>query len=190
MIRVKKKNVLIAAIIGVMIFLCIYGVTPLDVTNDYWIFTYYDEHDIVQHYVGWLAFRNSDWEFPLGLANNIAYGDGTIISFLDSIPIVAIFFKLFRNFLPSTFQYFGLYTLLCYILQCIAAYKLLYYKTKNSLYSLLGCTLFGFAPVLMERAFRHTALGSQWIILFALYLYLKNRDKPNMHTYIGYCALE
>lgn len=28
----------------------------------------YDEGDIVQHYSGWLAYKNSPWKFPLGLA--------------------------------------------------------------------------------------------------------------------------
>lgn len=69
----------------------------------------YDESDIIQHYSGWLAFRNSEWSFPLGLAKDMAIEDGTYISFTDSIPWVAIFFKLFNQFLPETFQYFGLY---------------------------------------------------------------------------------
>lgn len=32
------------------------------------------------------------------------------------------------------------------------------------------------SPILMERALRHTALGSHWLVLFAMYAYFKCRD--------------
>ena len=98
---------LIAAFIGIGAFLLIYGMTPLDVTNDAWIMAGYDETDIIQHYSGWLAFRNSDWTFPLGIASDMAVGQGTCISYTDSIPWVAIVCKLFRGILPETFRYFA-----------------------------------------------------------------------------------
>ena len=41
---------------------------------------------------------------------------------------------------------------------------------------LLGALLFCMLPTLWERAFRHTALASQWLILFALYFYLEYRQ--------------
>ena len=186
----KIGTYIVAAGIGFLIFLIIYGWTPLNVQNDAWIMAGYDEVDIKQHYAGWLAFRNSRWTFPLGMAENMAVGTGTIISFTDSIPWVAIFFKLFRNALPETFQYFGLYTVLCYILQAIAAFKILYGRTKNMFYSYIGIILFCFAPILMERAFRHTALGSQWLILFSIYLYLEHCRKAEGKTYIWYLLLE
>lgn len=187
--RLKSRILLILLpfIIGIMIFTLIYGFSPLNITNDRWILSGYDETDIIQHYAGWLAYRNSEWKMPLGMADNMSVGTGTIISFTDSIPIVAIICKAFRRFLPDTFQYFGIYTLLCYILQSIAAFKIIHLKTQNIVYSTIGIFLFGFSPILMERAFRHTALGSQWIILFAIYLYLKHFKDANYGggVYIG-----
>lgn len=194
----KKENVLvnklllalIPIMIGLLTFFIIYGVKSLDVTNDKYILAGYDELDIIQHYSGWLAFRNSEWNFPLGLAKNMAVGDGTMISFTDSIPIVAIIFKCFDKFLPKTFQYFGIFTLLCYILQSIAAFKIIHLKTKNVLYSSLATILFVFAPIFLERSFRHTALGAQWIILFAIYFYLKHREDRKQTVYLKYLLLE
>ena len=169
---IKKFGIyIIPLIIGIITFVTIYGFVPLDVSNINWIVAGYDENDIVQHYAGWLAFRNSDWAWPLGLAKDMAAGEGTIISFTDSIPIVAIIFKLFRNVLPRSFQYFGIYTIICYVLQSVASFKIIYYKTKNTFFSSVGTILFSFAPIFMERAFRHTALGSQWLILFSISLY-------------------
>lgn len=107
--------------VGFIVFGIIYGFGPLNVTNDKWIMSGYDEHDINQHYAGWVAFRNSAWHFPIGLADGM--GGGTYISFTDSIPWFAIFFKLILQIVSynGTFQYFGLYGLLCYILQAVAA---------------------------------------------------------------------
>ena len=181
---------IIPVVVGIITFLIIYGLTPLNVTNDNWIMSGYDEFDIFQHYAGWLAFRNSKWAFPLGMADQMAVGVGTIISFTDSIPIVAIIFKLFRNVLPETFQYFGLFTLTCYILQSIAAFKILMLETEDVIYSTIGTLLFSFAPVFLERAFRHTALGAQWLILFSIYLYLKYCIQEHKNVYLYFMILE
>lgn len=172
----RKTGVFLAALLGAAAFLIVYGQTPLHVTNDGWIMAGYDETDIIQHYSGWIAFRNSDWTFPLGLASDMACGEGTVISFTDSIPWVAVFFKLFRKILPETFQYFGLYALLCYMLQAAAGYLLTFRKSRNAVYSMLGAGLFTFAPIFLERSLRHTALGSQWLLLFAVYVWLRHRD--------------
>lgn len=184
--------IVLPSMIGVIIFILIYGFTPLNISNDKWILSGYDESDIIQHYAGWLAYRNSDWKMPLGMAENMSVGSGTIISFTDSIPIVAIICKVLRRVLPETFQYFGFYTLLCYILQCVGAFKIIHLKTQNIVYATIGTVLFGFSPILMERAFRHTALGSQWIILFAIYIYLKSSENIIWGgiKYIFYLLLE
>ena len=56
-------------------------------------------------------------DLPARFADTIAAPDGTAISYTDSLPWVSIFFKLLRGMLPATFQWFGLYTLLCFALQ-------------------------------------------------------------------------
>lgn len=181
---------LIAAICGLAAFLAVYGVTPLDVTNDLWIMAGYDESDIIQHYAGWLAFRNSGWTFPLGIAGDMAVGDGGVcISFTDSIPWVSIFFKLIRSILPETFQFFGIYALLCYILQSIAAVNILYEACDNIPYAVVGTILFSFSPIMMERSMRHTALGSHWLILFAIFVCIRNRHRQTYLTYVWYLLL-
>lgn len=186
----KKVQLLMAAILGCIAFCIIYGIKPLNPTNDKWIMTGYDEADIIKHYAGWLAFRNSDWQFPLGLANKMAIGEGTLISYTDSIPWIAIFFKIFRNILPKTFQYFGIYIFVCFGLQSISSYKLLLNRTKDIYYSYLGTTLFNFAPILLERSFRHTALGSHWLILFSILFYFEHKENPSLKYYIYFAVLE
>ncbi|MBQ8279968.1 MAG: hypothetical protein IJZ23_09035 [Roseburia sp.] len=169
-------NYIIPGLLALLTFWMLYGFTPLDVTNDAWIMAGYDESDLTQHYAGWTLFRSSDWSFPLGMIQNMADGTGTMLTFTDSIPIVAIFFKAIDFMLPETFQYFGWYTLLCFVLQAIAGYKLIQRKTDNWLLCYAGAGLFLLSPILWERAFRHTALASHWFVLFALLIYLNSRD--------------
>ena len=166
----------LCACMGVLAFLVIYGPAPLDPMSDTWLLAGYDEGDITQHYAGWLAFRNSPWAFPLGYAANLSVPDGVIISYTDSIPWVAILCKLLHGMLPATWQYFGLYTLLCFVLQGLAAGLLVRRFSQSGLFTVMASALFVFAPILLDRALRHTALASHWLILFSLYLYLQYRQ--------------
>ena len=170
-----KIAILLSAILGAVVFVLLYGTYSLDVTNDAWILHQYDGTDTMQHYAGWAQYRISDWKFPLGYANALAYGDGTYITYTDSIPYVAIILKLFRNVLPTTFQFFGWFSLLCYVLQGVAACLLIKRKYPSYVKVLLGDVFFLTAPVLIERTFKHTALSAQWLILFAIYYYLEYR---------------
>ena len=118
----KKENrnsilFISGALLGLIFFLAIYGISPVIFTEDSFIINGYIEKDISQHYSGWMLYRNSPWRFPVGLGENIAYPYGNVVSFTDSIPMFAIFFKLFRAILPETFQYFGLFVMLCFMLQ-------------------------------------------------------------------------
>ena len=110
----KTYIALLGAVIGFAVFLVIYGLAPLNPTNENFVLTGYLEKDIAQHYAGWKLFRNSDWQFPLGVGQNIEYPYGSSVSYTDSIPLFAIFFKLISPVLPQTFQYFGLFVCLCY----------------------------------------------------------------------------
>lgn len=176
---------LLGAAAGMVVFFLLYGTSTLHPTYDAWILNGYDEWDIQQHYAGWVLFRNSHWAFPLGLADTIAAPDGTVISFTDSIPWVSIFFKALRGVLPSTFQWFGWYTLFCFAMQGAAGALLCARGQAKTgagalVVSTLGGLLFVMLPTLWERAFRHTALASQWLFLLALYAFLEYRQ--NLHS--------
>lgn len=186
------REYVLTAIIGIIFFFIVYGVTPLDVTNDAWIMAGYDESDLTQHYAGWVLFRSTEWSFPLGMIESMADGTGTMLTFTDSIPIVAIFFKAIDFLLPETFQYFGWYILICFILQSIAGYKIVQRKADKPVWCYVGVVLFLLSPILLERSFRHTALGSHWFVLFAWLIYLRSRDARKVGKEIfsvGYVVL-
>ncbi len=163
--------------LGAILFLLLFTAAPLDFTNDSWLRTGFVEKDLTQHYTGWLFFRESALSFPLGMADNFNYPYGSAVTFTDSIPLFAIFFRLFEALLPETFQYFGLFSLLCYMLQGGAAMLLLALFTQKLPALFCGTALLVLNPVLIERTFRHTALSAQWLILLALALYFKNKTE-------------
>lgn len=171
----KQKVFIGGAFIGAIIFLIIYGFSVLNVTNDSFLINGYIEKDIAQHYAGWMLFRDSPWQFPLGVGQNLAYPYGTSVSYTDSIPIFAIFFKLFRSILPSTFQYFGIFCMICFMLQGAFGALISNLFSNNFFYNLISASVLTLSPVIIERAFRHCALTAHFLILASLYYYLKNK---------------
>ncbi len=188
----KKDNFKVfisGCFLGLLIFLLIYGISPVIFTNDSFIINGYIEKDVSQHYSGWMLYRNSPWAFPLGLGENIAYPYGNVVSFTDSIPLFAIFFKIFRNFLPTTFQYFGLFVLLCFMLQGGFGALLANLFNKNIYVDILAAGTFVLTPIMLERAFRHCALTAHFLILSALYYYFKNKGKYDFKSFLPFIMI-
>ena len=174
MIRQKtRENAYLfqSALLGLSVFLLIYGAEPLRVSGIGWLLKGYGGDDITQHQTGWMFFRNSPWTFPFGKALNLGWPEGTSVSYTDSIPIAALFFKLLSGILPRDFQYFGLFTALCFSLQGLFAALLVFQFTGNRKYAVLSSLLFVFATGFIERAFRQSALSAHWLILAGLCLY-------------------
>jgi hypothetical protein len=132
--------------------------------------------DTPTHYQGWQFFRHSTWwQWPIG--NNPANGSdapGTIV-LSDSIPLVAIPFKLLSPLLPKDFQYFGLWALSCFFLQGWFARKLLGRLTNDPVVKLLGTAFFLSATIFLMRVYLHPALSAQWVLLAAFYLFFDTR---------------
>ncbi len=169
----KKHRVwVIAAVGGMLAFLAVYGIGVLDVTYDDWLLT---GGDLSQHYLGWRFFRESDWTFPIGLMDRIVYPNQVSIIFTDSIPILAVFFKLFRGLLPASFQYFGIWGLFCFAAQGALGAVLIRHYTRNEIYAVIGSLFFVIAPIEVYRMFMHTALGGQWLLLAAFLLGVKRK---------------
>ncbi len=183
MLQLKnKKNIraitlCLCALLGAIFFIAIYGTATLDVTNDIWIYEGYDENDITQHYQGWLAFRQAEWTFPILYTDQLGYPGGTYLSYMDVNPIFAVFFKILNPLLPQTFQFFGIFVFMCFILQGLASGMLLWRIKQSSVFTLIGSMFFISAPIILERAFRHTTLTAHFYVLFAIYFYFTVRDK-------------
>lgn len=171
----KKINInIVAALLGGIAFALIYGIKILNPLYTDWLLT---GGDPSQHYLGWEFFRRSDWYFPLGLTDQLAYPLKTSVIYTDSIPIFAVFFKLFRSILPRQFQYFGIWGLLCFVLQGYYAAKILGERSSSKTVILVGTVFFIVSPVMLFRMYYHTALAAHWLILLAIYFYFKHEKE-------------
>ncbi|MEI8132565.1 MAG: DUF6311 domain-containing protein [Leptolinea sp.] len=172
--RLKPRTFLaiLGGLTGALIFYLIYGTGTLDISRVDWLFNLGDN---AQHYLGWVFYRNDPWTFPIGFSQSMAYPGGSCMCFTDSIPLLAIPFKLLRDLLPATFQYFGWWTLFSFIMQGGLAALILYEVTKNRTAALIAPLFFCIADILLFRVFRYTPLSGQWIVLLALYLYFLNQ---------------
>lgn len=163
-------------ILSAFIFCSIYGMQILNPTYTDWLL---ESGDLTQHYLGWKAFRSSDWHFPFGLFDTLSAPNQTSIIFTDSIPLFAIFFKLLSPILPANFQYFGLWGILCFILQGVLASYILSNYTKQKYWIIVASLLFVISPIMIFRMYYHSALAAHWIILLGLMPYFTHDRYEN-----------
>lgn len=146
--------------------------------------------DYSYHYLAWEYFKDTPWSWPAGRIEGYAYPMYNSVMYTDSIPLLAFFFKLFRNILPPDFQYFGIWYCLCYILNgyfgiCIAR-RIGYARIASWLVSVF----FTGAVVLVAR-FGHAALCGQWLLLWCLNIYIsrKNWSQMKIHRSIFFVVV-
>lgn len=183
----EKKQIatcfFLGTLLGGLSFFWIYGVRVLDVTYDTWLLQ--DASDLTQHYIGWQFFRQSQWQFPFGLIQNIFMNDVSVI-YTDSIPIFALVFKLFSPLLPETFQYFGIWGLLSFSLQAGIAAVIIQKHVKKLIISICGASFFAIVPIVVWRMFGHTALASHWLILLAIALFAYRDEVTDVKIKMSY----
>ncbi len=184
----KYTLALFGAIIGFVVFILIYGVNALNPLNEQFVVHGYIEKDIAQHYAGWKLYRNSPWQFPLGVGSNIEFPYGSSVSYTDSIPLFAILFKIISPILPSTFQYFGLFVLLCFMLQGVFGALIVSIFSENKIFCCISSIFFVLSPIMIDRAFRHCALSAHFLILSSIYYYFKN-TRNNNKSYIPFYVI-
>ena len=165
----RKKFIqdLIPIALGFLGFVLVAGLPMLYFQNIAWLG---GNLDPAQHFLGWALYRNGPWTFPIGLNpfNGIEFSNSIVFS--DSLPIFAFLFKPFRDYLPQVFQYFGLWTLICFVLQAWFAWKLLGLISQSLLIRIFGVGLFIFSPPMMMRVGVWTSLASHFLLLAAIYL--------------------
>lgn len=161
----KSSTYGIIGILSAFIFCSIYGFKILNPMYTDWLLA---GGDLSQHYLGWVAYRESAWHFPIGMADTLAYPNLTSIIFTDSIPVFAVFFKLLSPILPSSFQYFGLWGIMCFVLQGILSARILKKYITNNISLIISSLIFVYTPVMLWRMYEHTALAGQWILLLGL----------------------
>lgn len=177
-----NKDILIPIALGLISFFVVVGYKVLLPGNIAWL----EEGDPSTSFISWNFFRSSDWTFPLGL--NPSYGiiSPNSIVYSDTNVLLAFLFKLFTKSLPATFQYFGIWILICFILQSIISWKLVKLLTKNIQICILATILFIFAPPFLWRLdmhIMHLQLLGHFFILGSLYLAIKYKQTYILNYY-------
>lgn len=172
-----------AALLGALVFLVLYGVRVLDPTGVDWILNN-PSPDPAQHYLGWELFRRSAVHLPyIGANYNAVYPFRTSVLFTDSLPLAALLFKLLGGVLPARFQYFGWWGLACYMLQGGLAQAVIARiggvhpgETAKCWGSVAGAVVLVLFPALTIRTFAHEALSATWLVLLAIYIWLRSDE--------------
>lgn len=163
----ERRAVLLAVLAGCIVFSLLIDPSVLDPLGIGWLV----HGDTAQGYLGWLSFRQSPWLLPLGATPGMGMEQSSSIVYSDSIPLLAISLKLIQGWLPTNFQYAGLWLCACYALQGYFACRLLALFTTRKSVLVTGVLLFLLSPIMLLRAQAHLALTAHWIVLAALYLY-------------------
>ena len=159
-------------LIGLLAFFTVTGGQITWTDNIAWL----ERGDPATHYLGWLFFRASPWQWPVGLNPDYGLELASTIVYADAIPLLALGFKTLSNWLPQPFQYFGLWVLACFVLQAWFGWLLMTLFTPHRALRALGCAFFAFSPVMLWRLhpeIGHLSLVGQFYILAALYLVLR-----------------
>ncbi|HKH61199.1 MAG TPA: DUF6311 domain-containing protein [Flavitalea sp.] len=170
----KAKAMWIASITAVVvIFHICYGLEVLLPGNISWLMTVL--HDWGQHYLGWQFYKSEPWQFPIGQVSNLYYPIGTNVGFTDSIPLLAIFFKIFAPLLPNDFQYFGFWLFACHLLAAYYTILICRLFKVDIFFTFLAVIFIAANPVLVYRGM-HPALCSHWLLLGSIYIYFSNSE--------------
>ena len=189
MTKYQNTNVVVFYVfLGILSTFYLLGFENLSFTNTNWMAA----HDVTTDLLSWKFFKNDIWRFPFGKNPNYGMDIGSGIVFSGSIPILAIFFKLFSKILPYNFHYFGFWIFICFFLQSYIAFLIIYNYSKNVLFSIIGSLFFLLSPVLINRFGMHLSLSAHWLILLGFYIQSKkNLSYKNIHwaTLISLSAL-
>ncbi|CAN1500535.1 hypothetical protein MCEZE4_00484 [Burkholderiaceae bacterium] len=165
---------LIPVALGLFAFFLVIGYLPLIPSNIGWLDGGYDP---TQHYLGWVFFRHHPWTLPIGLSPQYGLNISSAILYADSIPLLAVLFKAFSPYLAEPFQYFGIWFLLCFVLQASFAWACLGYATQNNYLRTFATALIVISPPMIWRMNMHEALAGHFLILAAIYFNLQPQQK-------------
>jgi hypothetical protein len=186
----RLQAYLVPALIGVFLswyFTRFAGLNPFNVN---WLLPFWNTHiDAAANYLGWEYFRSAPLlQWPLGRTPNLGPGAGASVAMTDSIPLLAFLFKPFTHWFDRPFQYFGIWTLACFVLQSIAAWKLLAIWIKEKLLLAFGTSFFVVAPAFLDRMTFHFGLTAHWVLLISLYLFFRERFSLRSWVLLGVIA--
>jgi preprotein translocase subunit SecE len=172
----RTAAIVLAVVFGVANAWSLFGPGPLDPRNITWLFG-----DTATYYSAWSQYRHDPHlHFPLAWTERAGYPIGASIAMMDAFPIVAILLRPLSPLLPNEFQYVGLYSIACFVLQAYFGLRLCQRLfPSHPAFIVFGSVFFLLSAPLTWRALGHQPLMSHWLILAALDCYFHEPgDRP------------
>ena len=160
-------SIALPLLMGLGLFILVVGFGILNPRNVGWLLA---DFDMTLEYLGWAFYRYSPWTFPIGMNPNFGLDISSSIIFSNSLPIFAPIFKVFNPLLGEPFQFWGIWILLCFLLQAWIAWKLIGLMTSNNLLRFFASGLLAFSPSMLFQIGFHNSTVGHFPILAALYL--------------------
>ena len=123
-------------------------------------------------------YRNSPlFQWPITAVPQYISGSGMILPTENAITNFIA--KLIGLVVPGSFQFVGIWLVICFSLQGYFGAKLISRFGVTALHRILGSVFFVASPALLYRTgvMNHYHLGAHWMILLALYLYFDSRNR-------------
>ena len=123
-------------------------------------------------------YRNSPlFQWPITAVPQYISGSGMILPTENAVT--NFIGKLIGLLVPGSFQFVGIWLVICFSLQGYFGAKLIGRFEATALYCIFGSVLFVTSPALLYRTgvMNHYHLGAHWMILLALYLYFDSRNR-------------
>ena len=179
--EVQANGLWLIALLAVPIvtFSLLFGFGKLSTSSTSWL----ANGDTLMNYVAWVYFQQTELlQFPI--TSTFDYGEypWSNIALADSIPLMAIPLKAL-GLLSIGNHYFGLWVILCLILQFATAFRLLQNFSKDNIECFFYAFIFLFSAFFLARSgvlderTSHLSLMAHWQILLALNLYFRGNSK-------------
>ena len=159
----------IVALASILLFVSLFGVKCLNPLNIDWLLK---NPDLYNHYLKWDAFRHSDFTFPIMGSNTISYPDYSSYITRDNVLFLELIFKILSPILPVSFQYFGIWGLICFLLQGVFSVKLFSKLCEDNNKILSSSIIYVAFMSVMGRMYLGTAMSAQWMLTLMAILFM------------------
>lgn len=169
---------ILGGILSGIFYLILFGADELIVTNTDWLMDIGKVGDKGLAYLGTLFYIFSDWQFPIGLSDQLSYPLSYSVVYIDSVPLAALISKLILPVIGRTdFQYLGIISLLNQILMGGISSIFITKITKSKCAGLIATFYFIINFPYLSRIFVHFGLQAQWLLVALLYFFILDKDK-------------
>jgi len=173
--RLFPTSFSVAAAIGAVFGVWFIGLKNFFPWNYQWL---YSNGDGALTQLSFEFYRNSPlFQWPITAVPQYISGSGMILPTENAVT--NFIGKLIGLLVPGSFQFVGIWLVICFSLQGYFGAKLIGRFEATALYCIFGSVLFVTSPALLYRTgvMNHYHLGAHWMILLALYLYFDSRNR-------------